>query len=297
VTIETRAGDRLERDCFAPRSFCPYNADMAISASSRSQVRLLGVPWDANSSFLRGPAQAPGKIRESLQCDASNSWSETGIDTAVRDIFGDAGDVEFGSGGDWFAQTETKAGKLAAECKPLFLGGDHSVTYPLVSGMSRKWPKLTVIHFDAHPDLYEEFGNNRYSHASPFARILEEKLAARLIQVGIRTMNAHQREQASKYDVEVYRMGNEVNFAEMEITGPVYVTVDLDALDPAYAPGVSHREPGGMSVRELIGYLHAIPGHVVGADLVEFNPERDMDGMTATVCAKLVKELVGVMVR
>ncbi len=270
---------------------------MAISGPSRSQVRLLGVPWDANSSYLRGPAQAPGKIREALRCDASNSWSENGIDTGVREIFGDAGDVEFGSGGDWFAQTETVAGKLAAECKPLFLGGDHSVTYPLVSGVARKWPKLTIVHFDAHPDLYETYENNRYSHASPFARILEEKLVARLIQVGIRTMNPHQREQASKYDVEVYRMGNELNFEELDITGPVYVTVDLDALDPAFAPGVSHREPGGMSVRDLIGHLHAIPGSVVGADLVEFNPDRDMDGMTATVCAKLVKELVGVMVR
>jgi arginase len=258
---------------------------------------MLGVPWDGNSSFLRGAAEAPAKIREALLCDASNSCSETGIDTSIRDIFGDAGDVEFGSGGDWFAKTENKAAKLAAEGKPLFLGGDHSVTYPLVSGMSRKWPKLTVIHFDAHPDLYEDFGNNRYSHASPFARIMEEKLAHRLIQVGIRTMNPHQREQASKYDVEVYRMGSEVEFPELDISGPVYVTVDIDVLDPAFAPGVSHREPGGMSVRELIRHLHAIPGQIVGADLVEFNPERDMDGMTATVCAKLVKELVGVMVR
>lgn len=271
--------------------------DMAHSIATRSLVRLLGVPWDANSSFLRGSAHAPGKIREALRCEASNAWSETGIDTAAREILGDAGDVEFGSGGDWFAKTETAAAKQATECKPLFLGGDHSVTYPLVSGMARKWSNLTVVHFDAHPDLYEEFGNNRYSHASPFARILEEKLVKRLIQVGIRTMNAHQREQAGKYDVEVYRMGNEVNFAEMEITGPVYVTVDLDVLDPAFAPGVSHREPGGMSARELIRHLHAIPGQVVGADLVEFNPERDMDGMTATVCSKLVKELVGVMVR
>jgi arginase len=268
-----------------------------MSPPPRSQVRMLGVPWDANSSFLRGSAQAPAKIREALRSTASNSFAETGIDTGIPEVFGDAGDVEFGSGNDWFAQTETKAGKFAAECKPLFLGGDHSVTYPLVSGMARKWPKLTVIHFDAHPDLYEEFGNNRYSHASPFARIMEERLAARLIQVGIRTMNTQQREQASKYDVEIYRMGNEVNFAEMEITGPVYITIDMDVLDPAYAPGVSHREPGGMSVRELITHLHAIPSQVVGADIVEFNPERDMDGMTATVCAKLVKELVGVMVR
>ena len=88
---------------------------MAISNASRALVRLLGVPWDANSSFLRGSAQAPGKIREALRCDASNAWSETGIDTGMRDIFGDAGDVEFGSGGDWFAKTETAAAKLAGE--------------------------------------------------------------------------------------------------------------------------------------------------------------------------------------
>lgn len=268
-----------------------------MSEVGKSRIRLLGVPWDANSSYLRGPAQAPGKIREALRCDASNAWAETGIDTGARETFGDVGDVEFASGGDWFAKTETAAGRLAGDCKPLFLGGDHSVTYPLVSGVARKWPKLTVVHFDAHPDLYEDFGNNRYSHASPFARIMEEKLVARLIQVGIRTLNAHQREQAAKFDVEIFRMGSEVNLAEMEIAGPVYVTVDLDVLDPAFAPGVSHREPGGMSVRELIRHLHAIPGTVVGADLVEFNPERDMDGMTATVCAKLVKELVGVMAR
>jgi agmatinase len=258
---------------------------------------MLGVPWDANSSYLRGPAQAPGKIREALRCDASNAWAETGADTGARETLSDAGDVEFGSGGDWFAKTEAAAGRLAGECKPLFLGGDHSVTYPLVSGVARKWPKLTIVHFDAHPDLYENYENNRYSHASPFARIMEEKLAERLIQVGIRAINPHQREQAAKFGVEVFRMGNEVNLAELEIVAPVYVTVDLDALDPAFAPGVSHREPGGMSVRDLIGHLHAIQGAIVAADLVEFNPERDMDGMTATVCAKLVKELVGVMAR
>ena len=268
-----------------------------MADAGKGRMRLLGVPWDANSSYLRGAAQAPGKIREALKCDASNAWSETGIDTGARETFGDVGDVEFASGGDWFAKTEDAAGRLAKECKPIFLGGDHSVTYPLVSGVARKFPKLTIVHFDAHPDLYEEFGNNRYSHASPFARIMEEKLASRLIQIGIRTMNAHQREQASKFDVEVFRCGNEVDFLEMAIDGPVYVSIDVDVLDPAFAPGVSHREPGGMSMRELIRHLHAVPGTIVAADVVEFNPERDMDGMTATVCAKLVKELVGVMGR
>ena len=270
---------------------------MKTTDSSKGRIRLLGVPWDANSSYLRGAAQAPAKIREALQSAAANPWSETGMDTSQRWVFSDAGDVEFAAGGDWFARTEDSAARLAKDCKPLFLGGDHSVTYPLVSGVARKWPKLTILHFDAHPDLYEEFDGNRYSHASPFARIMEEKLAARLIQVGIRTMTGHQREQASKFDVEVFRCGSEIDFTEMAIEGPVYVSLDIDVLDPAFAPGVSHREPGGMSVRELIRHIHAIPGTIVAADLVEFNPERDMDGMTATVGAKLVKELVGVMGR
>ncbi len=258
---------------------------------------MLGVPWDANSSYLRGPAQAPPKIREALRCDASNSWAETGIDTGLPEIFGDAGDLEFGANADWFAQTESAATRLVGECKPLFLGGDHSVTYPLVRGVAQKWPRLTIVHFDAHPDLYANYENNRFSHASPFARIMEKKFAVRLIQIGIRTINAHQREQAAKFGVEVFGMEHKVNLAEMKIEGPIYVSFDLDALDPAFAPGVSHREPGGMSVREAIAHLHSLPASIVAADLVELNPTQDVAGVSATVCAKLVKELVGVMVR
>ncbi len=265
---------------------------------AKSQVRLLGIPWDANSSYLRGAAQAPAAIREALRCDASNRRSETGIDTSLLEVFGDEGDLEFVDGENWFTQTENAAEELARECKPLFLGGDHSVTYPLVRGVARKHARLTIVHFDAHPDLYENYENNRYSHASPFARIMEEKLAARLIQVGIRTLNAHQKAQAEKFSVEVHEMkAGGVDLASMKIQGPVYVSFDLDALDPAFAPGVSHREPGGLSVREAIAHLHSIPATIVAADLVELNPRQDIAGVSATVCAKLVKELVGVMAR
>jgi len=265
---------------------------------TKSQIQLLGVPWDANSSYLRGPAQAPAAIRDALRCDAANGWSETGIDTSLPEFFGDAGDLEFGSGENWFTQTENAAEELARECKPLFLGGDHSVTYPLVRGVARKHVGLTIVHFDAHPDLYENYENNRYSHASPFARIMEEKLATRLIQVGIRTLNAHQKAQAEKFGVEVCEMKTgAVDLAAMKIQGPVYVSFDLDELDPAFAPGVSHREPGGLSVREAIAHLHSLPSTIVAADLVELNPTQDISGVSATVCAKLVKELVGVMAR
>lgn len=265
-----------------------------MTGSSRQSVILLGVPLDCNSSYLPGTAHAPAKIREALRSDASNSWSETGVDTSA--LLTDDGDLAIANDTRSFPQITDAAADAARKGRPLFLGGDHSITYALVKGVARECGALTVVHFDAHPDLYAEYEGNRYSHACPFARIMEEKLATRLIQVGIRTLNAHQKEQAEKFGVEVFGVSG-VDLAARSITGPVYISFDLDALDPAFAPGVSHREPGGLSVRDAIRHLHAIPGPIVASDLVEYNPAQDISGVSATVCAKLVKELVGVMAR
>ena len=252
---------------------------------------LLGIPFDAQSSYLRGAGEAPGKIREALRCDASNSWSELGVAGA----YGDAGDLEFAEK-DAFAAIEAGVGALIdQEKRPVSLGGDHSITYPIVKAVARRYPELTIFHFDAHPDLYDEYEGNRLSHACPFARIMEAGLAKRLVQVGIRTMNGHQREQASRFGVEVVEMRGLPEYEKLKAVGPVYITFDMDVLDPAFAPGVSHREPGGMSVREAIAHLHAIEGEIVGADVVEYNPVQDIAGVTATVAAKIVKEILGKM--
>ena len=154
---------------------------------------------------------------------------------------------------------------------------------------------LTILHIDAHPDLYDEFEGDRYSHACPFARIMEERLATRLVQVGIRTMSGPVRAQADRFGVEVIDMRAWEAGMRPVVAGPSYVSVDLDGLDPAFAPGVSHWEPGGLSVRDVIGMIQAIPGRIVGADVVELNPLRDHDGMTAMVAAKIVKELASAM--
>jgi len=257
---------------------------------------LIGIPYDAQSSYMRGPAEAPGKIREALACDASNSWTELGVDLGQAGIYEDAGDLKF-SEAQAFAAIESGIVKLIDEGKrPVSLGGDHSITYPIVKAFARKYPELTIFHFDAHPDLYDEFEGNRLSHACPFARIMESGLAKRMVQVGIRTINRHQREQAARFGVEVVEMTALPAYERLQAAGPVYVTFDMDVLDPAFAPGISHREPGGMSVREAIAHLHAISGEIVGADLVEFNPVRDVDGMTATAAAKILKELLGTMI-
>jgi len=257
---------------------------------------LVGIPFDGFSSYLRGAGDAPPKIREALRCDASNSWSESGVDLGVVGVFGDAGDLAFAEK-DAFAAIEAGVGELIEQGKrPVSLGGDHSITFPVVKVFARRYPELTIFHFDAHPDLYDEFEGNRLSHACPFARIMEAGLAKRLVQVGIRTINRHQREQAQRFGVEVVEMRGLPAYEKLKAAGPVYITFDMDVLDPAFAPGVSHREPGGMSVREAIAHLHAIDGEIVGADLVEYNPVQDVAGVTATVAAKILKEILGKMI-
>src|SRR5713226_5954897 len=253
---------------------------------------LLGVPLDVNSSYLRGAAAAPGKIREALRCDASNNWTELGVDLGTAGAFADAGDLRLSNSrekvGDDFADIERAVADLLKKgARPVSLGGDHSVTYPILKAFAGRYPELTIVHFDAHPDLYDEFEGNRLSHACPFARIMEEGLAKKLVQVGIRTMNGHQRAQAKTFGVEVVEMQSLPAYDRLKLQGPVYISFDVDVLDPAFAPGVSHREPGGMSVREEIAHLHATQGRMVGADLVEYNPVQDVSGATATVAGKI----------
>jgi agmatinase len=257
----------------------------------------LGIPFDANSSYLSGAAGAPRLIREAFHCDASNLWAETGVDLGRNGAFNDAGDLRFDAG-DVFVQIERAVGDLLdSGHRPVCLGGDHSITYPILRAFGPRFKNLTLVHFDAHPDLYDEFQGNRHSHACPFARIMEEKLAKRLVQIGIRTMNGHQRQQADRFGVEVIGMEDLPALDRLaEIKGPAYISFDMDVLDPAFAPGISHREPGGMSVREAISHLHAITGTIVGADIVEYNPRQDVSQLTATVGAKILKEILGKMI-
>jgi agmatinase len=180
---------------------------------------------------------------------------------------------------------------------PLCLGGDHSVSFPIVAALARIHGPLNLLHFDAHPDLYDNYQGDPHSHASPFARIMEAGVARRLVQVGIRTLNAHQSEQARRFGVEMVQMCGFSPAAIPLLDPPLYICFDLDALDPSAAPGVSHYEPGGLTVREVVAVLSRQQAHLVGADVVEFNPVRDVHGMTAVVCAKLIRELAALAAR
>jgi arginase len=262
-------------------------------------VALLGIPHDENSSYLRGPAEAPPLIRRELANDAYSMWAETGADLAAPGVLVDHGDVSFAGGARdaWEVITERVGQALAAGGPLISLGGDHAITHPILRAFRARHPRLTILHIDAHCDIYDSYQGNPRSHASPFARILEEKLADRLVQVGIRTNNDHHREQIRRFGVEVIEARHCARPPRLEFTTPVYLSLDLDGLDPSCAPGVSHREPGGLSTRQVIDLIHAIDQPIVGADIVEYNPRCDLGGMTATVAAKLLKEIAGMMLR
>ena len=259
---------------------------------------LLGIPLDHNSSFLRGSAQAPPLIREAFHSDAWNKTTETRMDLGVPGIFEDAGDLANLESPDAYVRIEEAiAAIVSAGKRPVILGGDHSITYPILRAIGKRIPGITLVHFDAHPDLYADYEGNPHSHASPFARILEAQLVKRLVQIGIRTLNVHQHAQAEKYGVELYEMASLPDIAQLNLAGPLYLSFDMDVLDPAFAPGVSHWEPGGLTAREAIHYLQGLPGPIMGADVVEFNPTRDASGLTATVTAKILREILGTMLR
>jgi len=260
------------------------------------QPTLIGLPYDASSSYRRGAALAPPAIREALNCPSTNSWSESLREIRLGDALRDVGDLDLPPTGEARARIEDGIRRLLeAGGVPLALGGDHSVTYPILKALGPHHPGLTILHIDAHPDLYQDFEGDPFSHACPFARILEDGLAQRLVQVGIRGMNGHQKAQAERFGVEVIDMRAWAEGIRPVLQGPLYVSIDVDGVDPAFAPGVSHREPGGLSSREVITLLQRLPGPLVGADVVEFNPGQDPIGLTAPLCARLVKELASRM--
>ena len=257
-----------------------------------SVPQLIGVPYDASSSFLRGSAAAPPIIRQALHSPAGNQYTERGADLSK---LADAGDLTLADDAAG-ARVMIQAGielSLKNGFQPIALGGDHSITYPIMRAIAQAHRKVTILHIDAHGDLYDEFEGDRFSHACPFARIMEEDLCGRLVQVGIRTLTPHQRDQIARFNVDTIEMQHFAGGARPSISGPVYLSIDLDGIDPAFAPGVSHREAGGLSVRDVLSMIHGLSGPIVGADVVEFNPAQDLGGVTASVAAKIVREIAG----
>ena len=188
---------------------------------------LIGLPYDASSSYQRGPADAPAAIREALWSPSANSWTELGVNIGAEGVITDAGDLELGAlcAGGCTSYDRERDHAPARDGRPTRVARRRSLRdVPGAPRRSAAGAELTILHVDAHPDLYDEFEGDRFSHACPFARIMEEELADRLVQVGIRTMTGHQRAQARRFGVEVIEMRHVRDDLRIALDTPVYVS-------------------------------------------------------------------------
>jgi agmatinase len=254
----------------------------------------VGLPDDSQSSFHRGCAEAPPRIRSAYDGNCYSATSESGVD-----LTGSVADL-----GDWAPQAsweltsvayrESAARLFRAGKVPFFAGGDHGVTVPIVLGQP-----VYVIQFDAHPDLYPEYEGGRTSHACVAARLLEMEHVAGVTQLGIRTLNAPQAAEAERHRERllIYQacdLPEKIPALDhIPANALVYITLDLDGLDPAFAPGVAHPVPGGLAPRQVLDFLQRFPWRLAGMDAVEVHPGRDVNDQTAILAARLIHEGMG----
>jgi len=270
----------------------------AIKKTDNYHIAILGIPFDEKSSYLKGASLGPKAIREASTSRSINAWTELAVNLEEDTIIADLGDLTLrGSVSEIFAHIEEKVLNIIEKgVIPVILGGDHSISYPIVKAFFQKYQPLDILHFDAHPDLYEELFGDRLSHGCPFTRIMEERLAKNLVQVGIRAKVGEHEEKAKKFKIKMIEMKDLPDNLSLRFENPLYISFDLDALDPAFAPGVSHHEPGGLTTRQVIQIIHRLKAQIVGVDVVELNPTRDASGITASAAVKIIMEIMGKIV-
>ncbi len=264
-----------------------------------SQLVFVGLPDDRQSSYLQGCAAGPERIRNAYDGICYNTTTESGMDLAAAVV--DLGDWLPQSSWELTAQSYYEnAQSLFREGKiPFFAGGDHAVTIPIGKALDVLGEPIHIVQIDAHPDMYPELDDKPNSHACVAVRLLELEHIASITQIGIRTMTSIQMQQAQRFGERYHLICARdlpqkiETLPHLQQGAPVYLTIDLDGLDPAFAPGVSHPVPGGLSSREVLNMIQAAQWNLVGMDVVELNPHRDINDLTAIVAARLLHEGMG----
>lgn len=259
-----------------------------------AQAVIIGLPMDFTVSLRPGARTGPQQIR-----NLSYGLEEYSVyqDKSLQELaFYDAGDVAlpFGNVFESLQRIENVAAEIFAQRKfPLFIGGEHLVSYPVVKACYHQYRDLVVLHFDAHADLRREFEGEEESHATVMYKVAELLGSKRLYQFGIRSGIKEEfeyaRENTHLFVDEIFPA---LSKAVAEIgESPVYVSLDIDVVDPAFAPGTGTPEPGGCTVREIIAAVQAMKQlRVVGMDLVEVSPVNDKSERTAILGAKIIRE-------
>jgi len=203
----------------------------------------------------------------------------------------DLGDIEGKSFEDIVSSVEGRISSIYRGQKFLFLGGDHSITYATFRGLRKaSGQEFGLVYFDAHPDCYEIYDGNPYSHACTVRRLVEEGYVKDVVMIGIRAATRQQMEFAREKGMKIFSV-DEID--EIDSMGRAYISFDIDVLDPAFAPGSSNPEPGGLSTRELIRLIKKLDLDLIAFDIVEVNPEFDHSGITCFAAAKIIREVLG----
>jgi len=261
-----------------------------------SGIVIFGAPFDGTVTFRPGSRFAPSRMRsESIGLETYSPYQNADLEDFS--IF-DAGDLDLPFG-DTSRALEQIAGIskyiFKAEKRPLMLGGEHLVSLPVIKSAFEKHPDLRVIHFDAHTDLRDEYLGSKLSHANVLRRCWDFLGDGRIFQFGIRSGTRDEFEWADAGHTRLHRYDLcGVDAAAAAIGGaPVYVTIDLDVLDPSIMSGTGTPEAGGASFSELLGAILSLrPLNIVGADIVELAPHYDASGVSTAVACKVMRELL-----
>jgi agmatinase len=279
----------------------PFAGCFTKTSEILSSIKIVfaGLPSDSQSSFRRGCKRAPERIRNTYDGNCFSATTESGVD--MYRMVTDLGD--FVAKNTWKETADVFRNQaeniFLSGKKPFFAGGDHAVTIPVVEALAVLKQPIHYIHIDSHPDLYPDFNGNIYSHACVCARILEMSHVASVTQIGIRAMNAMQQQLADRYSsqLRIFYARNLLqslpSLAYLEDGAPVYLSIDMDCFDPAFAPGVSHPVPGGLSPRQVLNFIQDMRWKLIGMDVVEVNPEEDANNQTAILAARLLHEAMG----
>jgi agmatinase len=275
----------------------------ANSDYKKARYVICGVPFDGTSSFRTGSRLAPKEIRAaSYNFETYSSFFDIDlIDVQIHD----AGDLEVASTIDeTLEMISVAAEKYVRDGKlPIMLGGEHSLTFPFANACKNKYPDLGFVVLDAHMDLRQEYRGEKNSHACISSHIIEN-VTQKYASVGIRSGNREEYDYVNENNIKVFSaedvfskgIESVIDDIRKEINGPIYLSVDMDAIDPAYAPALGTPEPYGLTPRDVREVISCLAPKIVGFDLVEIAPEYDSGG-TSILGAKLVRDFIAASAR
>lgn len=273
---------------FLDRNWMGQNEDY-----DSSDIVMLGMPFDGTVSYRSGSRFAPEQIR--LASWGLEEYSPR-FDKHLEDVnFHDAGDLEFPLGNTYKSLDliEGNVEQIYKDGKRVFgIGGEHLVTLPEIKAVAKFHKDLAIVHFDAHTDLREEYLGEEMSHSAVIRHASKIVGPENLKQIGIRSGMKEEWEFMKKHNTLIHK------YSELdELKGKkIFVTVDLDCLDPSVMPGTGTPESGGMQFNELMGWFEYLKNFdIVGADVVELAPDYDASGVSTAVATKVIRELLMVM--